>query len=138
MEVSGKPHAQTALLRSNKLHYPLNRRARRHSSRSRRCGEEMTLVPVGIRNRDLILYARKNENIFRGRPCLLLPCSVFQPTGHSCNVWWNIHIKIHQEIFMFVRVTNRKRNGTDSNIIYSVSYYANAPQMAQHLNYAAH
>lgn len=57
-------------------------------------GEETDFAPAGIPIPDLNSYATKNENFFRGRPCLLPPFSVFQLVGHSRNSQWNIHVKI--------------------------------------------
>jgi hypothetical protein len=47
-------------------------------------------------------------------------------------------LKSIRKFLSLLRLINRKRNGTDSDIAYSVPYFANEPQMAQHLNYAAH
>lgn len=47
-------------------------------------------------------------------------------------------LKFIRKILSLFRLINRKRNGTDSDTAYSVSCFANAPQMAQDLNYAAH
>jgi len=47
-------------------------------------------------------------------------------------------LKLIGKFLSFFRLINRKRKGSDSDIAYSVQNFANAPQMAQHLNYAAH
>jgi hypothetical protein len=47
-------------------------------------------------------------------------------------------LKFIRKFVSLFRLINRKRNGIDFDLAYSVSNFANAPQMARHLNYTAH
>jgi hypothetical protein len=120
MGVRGKPHTQTALRRRNNLHYPLNMRERRHNSRSRRCGEEINLLLSLFDPSILSFMQEKTKMSSEGdRVCCFL---VLSSNPQDILVMYGeiTTLKFIRKFLSLFRLINRKRNDTDSDIVYSV------------------